>query len=417
MNLSSVNIMNTSPMKAAKIIHTIWKFVTILSLLMVAGCGESSDENSSAESPGLPPSLSNGEASTVVQLTEKQAEDLDIQLYTINPGNVTFSIDAPGQVFAAPERVSVVSAPINGRIARIYVHEGERVAQGDPLLELESLEFANLVADYLEARAEITYQQQQVDRLRVLTKERISPQRTLERAQADLIRAQTTLSASIARLRAVGISQRVIESWDPTTSDPNAQLTIYAPISGILNRHMIELGESVNAYEELLDIIDNTEVLVRGFVSPADAPFIKAGNRLVISERSDESGYGAQTLEAEVTSVNPALDETNRSIVLNAIVATRDGWPIVGQSVRLRYSAAPNGNTISIPLNAVQYEGSDATVFVQRSPFEYVKRPVVIDRLTSDHAIIESGLSEGEKIATTQVFSLKALERFEIFAD
>lgn len=404
-------------MKVVKPFHLLLKFLVILALMMITGCGDNSGDNSSGESAGLPPSISSGETVTNITLTERQAKDLNIQLYTVSPGDVTFSIDAPGQVFAAPERISVVSAPINGRISRIYVHEGERVEQGEPLLDLESLEFANLVADYLEASAEITYQQQQVDRLRVLTEERISPQRTLERAQADLLRAQTNLSASIARLRAVGISQNVIDSWNPTTSDPDARLTIYAPISGTLNRHLIELGESVNAYEELLDIIDNTEVLVRGFVSPADAPFIRAGNRLVISERSEDNGDGSQSLEAEVTSVNPALDETNKSIVLNTIVETRNGWPIVGQNVRLRYSANPAGNLISIPLNAVQYEGADATVFVQRSPQEYEKRTVVIDRLTADRAIIKSGLNEGDKIATTQVFSLKALERFERFAD
>jgi cobalt-zinc-cadmium efflux system membrane fusion protein len=98
-------------------------------------------------------------------------------------------------------------------------------------------------------------------------------------------------------------------------------------------------------------------------------------------------------------------------------VATINGWPIVGQNVRLRYTAEPKGDMISIPLNAVQYEGSDATVFVQISPLTYEKRPILINRLTENRAIIESGLIEGERIATTQVFSLKALERFEKYAD
>jgi len=389
----------------------------LIPFLVFGACGENTDEDSNSVAPGVPPSLSNGDGQTIVELTNEQADVLNIDHYTVSLESFSFEIGAPGQVYGAPEKISVVSAPINGRIARIFVHEGERVEMGDPLLELESLEFANLVADYLEARAEIAYQEQQVERLQVLTEERISPQRTLERAQADLFRAQTTLSASIARLRAVGLNDSVMEQWNPRTSDPNSRLTVYAPISGVLNRHLIELGESVNAYEELLDIIDNSEVLVRGFVSPADAPFIREGSSLIIAERTDGEDYGAQRIEAVVTSVNPALDETNKSIVLNTIVETRNGWPIVGQNVRLRYSAEHNGNMISIPLSAVQYDGSDATVFVQVSPLTYEKRPVLINRMTDEYAIIESGLKEGERIATTQVFSLKALERFEKYAD
>lgn len=409
--------MNVLSTKTINLLLTPSVLLLFLTVVLLAGCGDGTSAEQQTIDPGTPPSLSDAQAKAVVHLSEQQAENLNIQLYTIKKEPVTFSIDAPGQVFAAPERISVVSAPINGRISNIYVHEGERVQRGDPLVDLESLEFANLVGDYLEARAEITYQQQQVERLKVLTEEKISPQRTLERAQADLMRAQTRQSAALARLRAVGITDKTINEWDPTASDPVAKLTIYAPITGILNQHLIELGESVNAYEKLLDIIDNTEVLVRGFVSPADAPFLQAGSELVITERSADGAPQSRMLNASVTSVNPALDETNKSIVLNSIVNTQNGWPIVGQNVRLRYSAQPAGNTISIPMSAIQFEGSDATVFVQQSPVEYEKRTITIQRMTPDHAIIESGLEAGEKIATTQVFSLKALERFEIFAD
>jgi cobalt-zinc-cadmium efflux system membrane fusion protein len=251
----------------------------------------------------------------------------------------------------------------------------------------------------------------------VLTEEKISPQRTLERAQADLRRAKTKQSASLARLRAVGISQEEVKNWDPFTSDPKAELTIYAPISGVLNQHLIDLGESVNSYDKLLDIIDNTEVLVRGFVSPADAPFVRAGTPVVITEKTEGGTPQGKRIEQKVTSVNPALDEDNRSIVLNSIIPTEEGWPIVGQSVRMKYTAQPLDSTFTIPLSAIQFEEQDAAVFVQQGPREYMKRVVQVERMTEDRAVIGGGLEPGEKIAITQVFSLKALERFEQFAD
>jgi cobalt-zinc-cadmium efflux system membrane fusion protein len=386
-------------------------------LLFLSSCGSEATEEVAQTDPGTPPSLWNKQTEQVIQLTEQQAEDLNIQLYTVRSEQISFDINAPGQVYAAPERISVVSSPINGRVSNIYVHEGERVQKGDPLLEIESLEFANLVGDYLEATAEITYQQQQVERLKVLTEERISPQRTLERAQADLRRAKTRQSASLARLRAVGISPREVQNWDPFTTDPKAELTLRAPISGVLNQHLIDLGEAVNAYDKLLDIIDNAEVLVRGFVSPADAPFVREGTPVVITEKTEGGTPQGKRIEGKVTSVNPALDEENRSIVLNSIVPTEGGWPIVGQSVRMKYAAQPLDSTFTIPLTAIQFEEQEAAVFVQMAPRQYVKRVVEVERMTDDRAVIGSGLNPGEKIAVTQVFSLKALERFEQFAD
>jgi cobalt-zinc-cadmium efflux system membrane fusion protein len=382
----------------------------------LAGCS-GNEEITPQEETGVPPSLQASETGQTIQLTQQQADNLNILTYTVNNEPVTFSIDAPGEVFAAPERISVVSAPIDGRVSNIYAHEGERVSKGDPLLELESLEFANLVADYLEATAEITYQQQQVERLVVLTDEKISPLRTLERAEADLRLAQTKQSAALARLRAVGITNQQIREWDPLTSDPNAKLTFYASIDGVLNEHLIEMGESVTAYQKLLDIIDNTEVLVRGFVAPEDAVFIQPGTPVYISERARGEDVSAHNIDASVTTVNPALDQINKSVVLNSIVRTAQNWPMVGQSVRMSYNASPAENTVSIPISAVQFEQSNATVFVQHSELEYELREVKVARMTTEHAIINSGLEPGEKIAISQVFSLKALERFEQFAD
>lgn len=391
--------------------------LTVGLLLFLSSCGSGTTEEPAKTDPGTPPSVSQNKTEQVVQLTEQQAKDLNIQLYTVKSEPVSFEINAPGQVYAAPQRISVVSSPINGRVSNIYVHEGERVQKGDPLLDLESLEFANLVGDYLEATAEVTYQRQQVERLKVLTEERISPQRTLERSQADLRRAQTRQSASLARLRAVGISPEEVQNWDPFTSEPKAELTIHAPISGVLNQHLIDLGESVNAYDKLLDIIDNKEVLVRGFVSPADAPFVREGTPVVISEKTKNSRPQGKQIKGQVTSVNPALDEENRSIVLNSIVSTEGGWPIVGQSVRMIYAAQPQDSTLTIPLSAIQFEEQEAAVFVQKAPRQYVKRVVQVNRMTDNSAVISSGLEPGDKIAITQVFSLKALERFEQFAE
>lgn len=388
----------------------------VSALFLFSGCSGGAEAPIPEES-GTPPSLRSEQEVQSIKLTQEQADNLNIQLYTATSEPVSFSIEAPGEVFPAPERISVVSAPIDGRVSNIYAHEGERVSKDDPLLELESLEFANLVAAYLEATAEITFQQQQVERLKVLTEDKISPLRNLERAQADLRLAQTQQSAALARLKAVGITESQTKQWDPFASDPNARLTIYASIDGVINEHLIEMGESVTAYQRLLDVIDNTEVLVRGFIAPEDAYFIKPGTSLTVKERASREGVSAHSINAAVTTVNPALDQNNRSVVLNSIVTTENNWPLVGQSVRLTYQAQPEENTISIPITAVQYEQSDATVFIQLSELEYEKRTVSIARITDEHAILNGGLEPGEKVAITQVFSLKALERFEQFAD
>ena len=72
---------------------------------------------------------------------------------------------------------------------------------------------------------------------------------------------------------------------------------------------------------------------------------------------------------------------------------------------------------IEIPLSAVQFEGKEATVFVKRDELTYEKRTVRLQRMLQESVIIESGLTPGEEVAVSQVFSLKALGKFEEFAE
>lgn len=388
----------------------------LISLVMLAsGCGNSGSEvdKPSADEVGEPPSVSGKKSeATTVELTEREADELDIQTETVGQGNFTFKFSAPGEVRPAPDYVASVSAPVNGRIANVYANEGQTVKKGEILLELESLEYADMLASFMEAQAEVTYRQQQQDRINKLVDQNISPQRELEKVQANLSRAQVQARAARSRLQALGISTTYLKNLD-VDREEQPLLQVRAPISGRINEHMIELGQSVNAYERMMNIIDNSKVLVKGFISPEDAPMVSVGDEVTITSRKNDE----RNISSEITSINPALDRENRSIAVNIIISTRNEWPVIGQTVRLSFSGETPDEVINVPLSAVQYEGKQATVFVKRDELTFEKRVIELRKITSEAAIVDSGIEAGEEVAVTQVFSLKAKEKFEEFAD
>jgi len=305
-----------------------------------------------------------------------------------------------------------VSAPISGRVARIMAHEGERVQQGDVLLEMESLGFADLVADYLEARAELTYAESEQSRLEQLVDRGISPVRVLEKARADLSRAETRVSANWSRLRAVGVTEDEMASWS-TTSRERPVLRILAPISGFLDQHNVDTGKAVDENESLLTIVDPTTVLVRGYAPPEEASLLHPGEAVTIRPRQ-ESGV---SVSSTITTVNPSVDPDNRSVVLNIKTPTSNGWPRPGESVQVIVTAISPQPVLSVPLEAIQYEGQEAVVFVAHDASTYERRPVSLLRVNATTAFVEDGLEAGEAVAITQVFTLKALSRFDLFGE
>ncbi len=385
----------------------------ILGLLLLAACGEPATEITPPEVTELPPAFrrEGAEVRAIARLTPEEARQLRIHTREVHLDTVSFWISSPGNVEPAPTHRYTLSAPIEGIVSAIYAHEGESVFKGQPLLELESLAFARMVSTYLEQRAETDYREKQVARLEKLVAQRISPERELERARADLERARTLLQAAYTALKALGVSDDRIRAWEEgANARPN--LRFDAPMDGVITRHLIDMGKAVSAYQEMLTLVRPGKVLVRGYLDPIDKRYVVPGARVRVHDLRE-----SRQIEARVRSISPSLDEQNRSMVLNIFVDTREGWPAVGQQVHLDIEGRTPFPAFALPLKAIVYDGSQPVVFVQLDTLRYEERPVRIRKISSYAALIEEGLRDGEKVAISQVYTLKALVRYETYAE
>lgn len=398
-----------------KILKNIMVLLTIL-LLLLNSCGSEDNFDTNEQSKlEAPPSLSENKKlnnNVLIKLDEKQKAELNINTEKISAQNYNYKITVPGFVFPAPENISVVSAPVDGRVISITAHEGESVRKGSVLCELESSEYGNLVAEYLQNLAEEKYQGNRYERIKQLVDKKISPQTDLDRTEADFLRATAARKASYSKLIAAGTDKAEIENWQ-SQSNIDPHLKIKAAISGTIDQHLIELGQSVTAYDKMLTLINLQKVLIRGYVAPEDGFFLKPGDKVKAFQKSNSD----RIINAEITTINPALDEANKSIVVNIIAETDDRWPKPGENLRLIIDTKYPSPVITVPATAIAYEKENAVVYVKIDNTTYQQRLVNILKINGDRAIIESGLNEGEEIAVNQIFSLKALARFEQYAD
>lgn len=388
--------------------------LSFLFLLALAGCSPSNGpETAPLEEIPPPPSLQASETEArPVRLSERQRAELNIETWTVELESASFELRIPGEVFASPEHFAEVSSPISGRVVTIHAHEGESVRAGDVLLEMESLGFADLVAEYLEARADLTYAEAEQVRLEQLVDRGISPVRVLEKARSDLSRAETRVSATWARLRAVGVTEAEMAEWS-STSRQRPLLKIVAPITGVVDAHNVDTGKAVDENQSLLTLVDPRHVLVRGFASPEDASLFHPGEPVTIRSRQESGG----SITSTITTINPSVDADNRSVVLNILSAAKEGWPRPGESVQVMVRARSAEPVLSIPLDAIQYDGQNAVVFVAKDDVTFEPRPVTLMRVNESTAFVSEGLQPGEAVAITQVFTLKALSRFDQFGE
>jgi cobalt-zinc-cadmium efflux system membrane fusion protein len=394
------------------------KQIHLFILLILAGTlfscnSQKSQKDETVIQTELPPSLQTKNIGLdLVQLTAKEQGELNVETVEVKSEFTNYPVTAPGVVFPAPKNTSIISCPMDGQVSSIVKYEGSWVQKGEVLFLIQSLEFGTLVSEYLQAFAEERFQTNRLKRLKQLVEETISSASELEKATAEYDRAITSSRAAYSKLKAVGVSDSEIEAFN-SSEKINPVLKISAPISGVIERNFVELGQSVNALENLSRVLDTREVLIRGYLTPDDARLINVNDSVVISKRENEQ----EVSKAVITSINPGLDENSRSVITNILVATKNGWPKPGENLRLDITSSSKKEIIAIPAEAITYNGNQAIVFVQKEKGIFEVRSIVVSEMRNNVVFVKEGLKSGEKIAKTKVFSLKALSRFEKIAE
>lgn len=241
-------------------------------------------------------------------------------------------IEAVGTALAR-ESVEITSKSAN-TVTAIRFTEGQRVATGTILVELDR---AQAAAALTEAEAAFAETRNQVQRGRDL-----SVTQALSKAQLDQLEtAVKTAEARVAAARA---------RLDDTV--------IRAPFAGRTGFRRVSLGGLVTP-GAVITTLDDTSVIKLEFTVPqAFLKDLQPG--LAVEARVD--GLDERVFKGEVTTIGSRVDPVTRSIAVRAELPNPDGTlkPGLFMSVRLQASAVP---TLMIPEEALVPEQGRNYVF------------------------------------------------------
>src|SRR5213596_1914800 len=216
-------------------------------------------------------------------------------------------VRAIGTVTARPGHFAELSAPAPTRVARIFVAPGQRVAEGDSLVEFERAPFdaAARSAETALASAERAHA-----RAVRLAQAGILPQKDSDQAAADLAQAQV---AAITARRAQQLA------------------TLRAPLAGVVTRMTAVLGAAADANQPLVEVADVAALDVVFNVSPAQAAQVHVGDSVGVT--AGEGAGGEAVGQGSVTAVGAAVDSTSRAVAVRAGIG-RPARPLrIGESV------------------------------------------------------------------------------------
>lgn len=347
-----------------------------------------------ADSNGPDQQAEQGEKSEVPEgvllIDEKQIAASSIEIEAVQFGAAT-ELVFPATVAAAPNASAWIDARASGVVKSVNKMLGDYVRQGEVIARIESADAAGLAAQVAAARARVNELSALYDREKRLFEANVTARQDLEAAQANLQVARSELSRAQAASAAAGVS------------GDGRSLAVTSPISGQITSAPIVLGSYVSAGEEMFQIVNASGLQVQVALPASDAARIRPGDEATLELGQDREIGG------RVRSVTPALDPESRSAT--AIISLAGAVPGLQPGAFLQARIRPSGETdatsISVPESAVQMVEGREVVFV-RTRTGFRAMPVVTGSRSGGRIVIESGLQNGQRIATENAFLLKA---------
>lgn len=274
-----------------------------------------------------------------------------------------------GAISAYSERISRVEAENHvevqseglGRCELVLVEEGDFVSQGQVLAELDKKE-----ARASLKQAEAQYQKQRVDFERA--------KQGLEwgiTSPAEYDAARFTYEQGLENIK---LQTKQLEN-----------MTIRAPIGGLLTVRNIQEGVLVNSGSPIFTIVDPSTYMLEINPPESELPNLRIGQLAEVSM----DALGGRVFEAYVRRINPSIDVATGTIkVLLDFDAEARKHLREGMYARVKLVLDTHESALLIPKDAVIEENARKFVFVVRDSVEGVSPADsdIIDRASADEA-------------------------------
>ncbi len=371
------------------------------SALLVAALLGCSPQSAPAEHHGHEPPASAAASSLEAHQDEVRLTPEALELAQISVGRaerraLTGGAAIPAEVQFEPSSTAHVGPMVSGRITKVSAALGDRVRRGQALAVIASSDVSAARARLGQARARLAAAEATYRRQQQLSSEGIGAQRSLIDAEAQVAELRAEVDGVRRQLSVFGAGGA-------------GELTLSAPIDGVVVAVHATLGETLSPEEPAFIITDPTKVWVRGNVPELELAQLRVGSAAVIRLHA----FPELRLTGSISYIAPALDERTRSLPVRVTLDAPDARLRSGLfgSIELT-GGSSDERVLVVPSGAVATLEGQTVVFVPGDePGAFRPRPLLLGRRAGGWFEVRAGLAEGDSLALSGAFTLKSALR------
>lgn len=341
--------------------------------------------------------------------------------------DVRRQVDVVGTL-AAREEV-VVSAEVEGRVARLAHDLGDRVNAGETLIELDpeklqyraeaqraALEQARArygasgdaelpalekVPNVVSTTAQLAEAQQQLDRAKNLADRNLVSKSDLDAAQTRFDTAKAAHDSALASARQLRADIEAQSSSLRLAQRNLRDSVIRAPFEGYVAERLVSQGQYVQPQAPVMRIVRLQPLKLTAEVPEKFGPWVQTGRELAVKV----DAYPGQVFSGKVVRISPAVNLKSRAFAIEGEIPNNDGRLKPGTFARVEITTDRVERAVTIPVAAVQSRYGTNRVFLIQNG-QLVGKEVVLGDRIGDRVEVAQGLAAGTQIVSSEVDQL-----------
>jgi len=295
--------------------------------------------------------------------------------------------DASEYVATLKSRDSAVIMPqVEGQITQIFVHSGERVEAGGPMIEIDPLKQQATVKSQESARAaqeaNLIWAKKQYERSQGLAAAGVVSKQDLDQAKSALDAAQAQMDSLASQVR-----------------EQEVQLHYYKVValrSGIVGDVPVHVGDRVTTTTILTTIDQPGSLEAYVYVPIEHSAQLKMNLPVQVID-----GDGKVLADSRVSFISPQVDNTTQTVLVKARIANGNDALRQSQFIRARVVWGTHKNP-EVPILAVSRLGGQYFAFVAEAQnggsFVARQKPLTIGQTVGNDYEVQDGIKAGDKV-------------------
>ncbi len=284
-----------------------------------------------------------------------------------------------------------VKSQVAGPIVKLLFKEGQRVKKGDVLLEIDprpfKIQLESATAALVRDEANLKNARVNLDRYKTLSEQKLIA-----------VQQATDQQSTVDQLVGTVMSDQAMIDTAKLNLD---YAQIKSPIDGVTGVRLVDPGNFVQPSDTGgLVVVTQLDPIAVFFTLPEDdLPSITKGMADGTLTVRAQSRSGDQLLgEGKLSVIDNQINQATATLRLKAIFdnPTASLWP--NQFVKARVLIRTRQGAIVVPAAVVQHGPNGTFAYVVAADSTASVRPVTVDAIQGDTAIISKGLQPGEQV-------------------